>query len=400
MAQPKPFCRIVQRCQHAAVLVVAIVLAGCEGKALVDDNPVFTAAPPRESLTNSSSIARAQDEAGSSDIQAVSFAAAKGAPLTGNSVVAEVNGTPIFVDDLIGSLRIAIESDKGITADQRQQILHSQVRGRVDSFVEQEIVLQALNQAVPADRQKLINESLEKPFQEVIDNIKRDRKLETNKQLDEVLAGEGLSVDLLRESFIRIQKVQGYLATLASTPDTIDRVEMVDYYKEHEDDFTNDERIRWQEIAVVFSSHGGRQGAEEIMTKVVTELQSGADFAETAVKYSDALSAEKRGDMGWLERGGLADKELEKRLFEMKTGQMTRVLIRDDRFELFRVTDHEHASTTPFGDVQREIEQKILQERQGTAREKVLKDLKAKATVVTMFDDERKGSLTTTPTQK
>lgn len=397
MAKPKLIRCTVQLCQHAAVLVVAISLVGCEGKALVDDNPVFTAAPPRESLTNSSSVARAQDETGSSGIQTVSFASAKGAPLTGNSVVAEVNGTPIFVDDLIGSLRIAIESDKGISAEQRQQILHAQVRGRIDNFVEQEIVLQALNQAVPADRQKMIDESLETPFQEVIDNIKRDRKLDTNQQLDEVLASEGLSVDLLRESFIRIQKVQGYLSTLATTSDTVDRVDMVDYYKQHVDDFTNEERIRWQEISVAFSSHGGRKGAEEIMTTVVKELQSGADFADTAVKYSDALSAEKRGDMGWLKRGGLADKELEKRLFEMKTGQMTRVLVRDDRFEVFRVTDHELASTTPFGEVQREIEQKILLERQGTARRKVLEDLTTKATVITMFDNDPQGNVTTIP---
>ena len=250
-----------------------------------------------------------------------------------------------------------------------------------------------MNQAIPADRQKLIDKSLEEPFQKVVADIKQDRKLETNAQLDEALAQEGLSIALLRESFIRIQKVQGYLSTLAPADDLVDRIELVNYYKEHREDFTNEERIRWQEISVVFSSHGGRDGAEEVMAKVVTELQAGSDFSELAVKYSDALSAEKRGDMGWLQRGGLADKDLEKRLFELKPGEMTRVFVRDDRFDVFRVVNHEFANTTPFAEVQREIEQKIIQERQIAARKKVMEDLKAKATVVTMFDDAPRESL-------
>lgn len=393
MAKPNTIFRAFQLRRYAVMLLALIVVSGCEGKSLVDDNPVFTAAPPRESLTNKSSVARAQDGEDGSDILAVSFSAAKGAPLLGNSVVAEVNGTPIFVDDLVGSLRLAIEADPGITPEQQQQILHAQVRGRLDSFVEQEIVVQALNQAIPADRQKLIDKSLEEPFQKVVADIKQDRKLETNAQLDEALAQEGLSIALLRESFIRIQKVQGYLSTLAPADDLVDRIELVNYYKEHREDFTNEERIRWQEISVVFSSHGGRDGAEEVMAKVVTELQAGSDFSELAVKYSDALSAEKRGDMGWLQQGGLADKDLEKRLFELKPGEMTRVFVRDDRFDVFRVVNHEFANTTPFAEVQREIEQKIIQERQIAARKKVLEDLKAKATVVTMFDDAPRESL-------
>ena len=65
-------------------MLLVLVLVGCEGKSLIDDNPVFTAAPPRRSLTNSSSVVRAlEDDA--SDIQAVSFTDTKGAALTGTA---------------------------------------------------------------------------------------------------------------------------------------------------------------------------------------------------------------------------------------------------------------------------------------------------------------------------
>lgn len=369
----------------AAALALVTIIAGCQGKTLVDDNPVFAAAPPRGSLDNKSSVA--SNEVDSQPRTIVPISESKSlAVLSGNSVVAEVNGSPIFVDDLIGSVRLALESDPSIPAEQKQQVMYAQIRKRIDGYVEQEVVLQALNKAIPEDRRALIAESLEGPFQEVVAKIKADSNVQTDAELNDVLAEQGLSIDLLRESFVRVQKVQGYLSTLATPPTEIDRPDIVEYYKSHLEDFTNTERVRWQEITVEFSAHDGRDGAEDVMAKVVKELQSGGDFADLAVKYSTALSAEKRGDMGWLERGGLADKELEKRLFELKPGQMTKVMVRDDRFDVFRVVDHQFAQTAPLKDVQQEIEQKIKLETTQAARKAALDELREKSSVVTIFD--------------
>lgn len=362
---------------------------GCNGKSLVDDNPVFTAAPPRKSLVNKSSLATADAEESATVIQSVSFSTDDGPQLLGNTVVAQVNGTPIFVDDLVGSIRLALDAQPEISAEDRQKILRAQIQGRLDNFIEQEIVVQALNQAVPDDRQAMIDESLEEPFQQVLANIKKDRGLQTDKELDAALASEGLSIDLLRESFLRIQKVQGYLSTIATPPSTAERFELVDYYKTHQADFTTPERIRWQEIIVRFNQHGGREGAEKIMIQIVERLQQDDDFAQLATEFSDALSAEKRGDMGWLERGGLADKDLEAQLFELAAGQMTKVYVRDDSFELYRVVDHQQQQVTPFQEVQDQIEQQLKQQRQKQARDKAMQDLRENATVVTMFDKEQ-----------
>ncbi|MEZ6127013.1 MAG: peptidylprolyl isomerase [Planctomycetaceae bacterium] len=366
----------------------SLLLTGCRGKSLVDDNPVFAAAPPRRQLTNRSTVAATDDASGSSAVRTVSFAKLEEHPLTGNTIVAEVNGAPIFVDDIAGSVRLAIEGNPAIPDDQRQKLLYQQVKARLTNYVDQEIVIQALEQAIPADRRSQINESLEGPFQEVITNIKRDRNLTTDAELNDVLANEGLSVDLLRESFFRIQKVQGYLSTIADAPSVIDRSEMVAWYQAHLDEFTTHERVRWQEIVVKFDHHGGRKGAEQRMADVVRQLQAGADFAELAASHSDALSAEKRGDMGWLERGSLADTDLEQQLFALESGQMTKVYVRDTQFEVYRVVDHQHAKTSEFQEVQRAIEQKIKAERQQAARKEALDKLKAKAIVVTMFDDD------------
>lgn len=367
------------------LLAVCVLACGCAGKSLVDDNPVFAAAPPRGSYENKASLA-SNDQDTDPAIQAVGFSAPATIEYTGNTIIAEVNGNPIFVDDLVGSMRLTIEADSRITPEQRQEILNAQIQARLDSYLEQEIVIAALNKAVSADRQEVINKSLEEPFQQVLANIKADRKIETDKELNEVLAGEGLSIDLLRESFVRIQKVQGYLSTMAESPSRIERPELVQYYQDHTDEFATEERIRWQEIVVRFDKHGGRKAAEKVMAEVITELQSGADFAELATQRSDALSAEKRGEMGWLQRGSLADKGLEARLFELKKGEMTKVYVREDQFEVYRVSDHQEKRVAPLQEVQAEIEQQIRQRLQKEARDQALEELRKTATVVTIFD--------------
>lgn len=370
-------------------LTVCLSLAGCAGKTLVDDNPVFADAPPRGSYDNKASLATSGEKNAAANISTVSLSKTGDVELTGNTVIAEVNGNPIFVDDLVGSMRLTLDENKQIPADERQKILKAQIRAKLDNYVEQEIVIDALNTAIPADRQEAIAESLEEPFQGVLTKIKSERKIETDAELNEVLGAEGLSIDLLRESFMRIQKVQGYLSTLAETPRKIERPEIVEYYQTHKDEFTTDERVRWQELVIRFDRHGGQESAQKVMADVVGKLQSGGDFAELATQHSDSLSAEKRGDMGWLQRGSLADKTLESRLFELKSGDLTKVFVRNDRFEVYRVVDHQMPRTAPLQEVQNDIEQKIIQQMQRGGREELLADLRSKATVVSIFDDEK-----------
>ncbi len=375
-----------------AGLMFCATLSGCAGKSLIDDNPVIAETPPRIKLANRATTrtVSADNKDTTNPIRTVSHTSST--KLEGNTVVAEVNGRPIFVDDLIGSMRLTLEADPNIPPDQRQEILHVQVKGRLQSYVDQEIVLQALRRAIPEDRQDEIRESLMGPFGEVLGNIKRDNDVQTESEMNEILAQQGLSVDLLRESFMRIQMVQGYLSSVTEVNETVDRMEMVKYYNDHKDEFTSEERVRAQEIVVLFNKNGGRQGAEAKMTHVVKELQKDRSFADLAMEYSDALSAEKRGDIGWLNKGSLADKNVDAALFALPEGKMTKVYVRDDRFEVYRVVDHQLARTSSFTEVQQSIEDKIKQGRRDAARTKAMDKLRGKAIVVTIYDDEKESN--------
>lgn len=375
----------------ALTLYVLSGISGCNGRSIKEENPVFTAAPPRRSLVNHEADAeekRLTQATGENSIKQAGFSGLAEGTLSGTTVVANVNGKPLFVDDVLGGGRQIIERDPNLSEERRQQVIEATVRKRLPKHIEDELIIQALELKIPEDKRELIRESLEPKFKEVLEHIKQKEGFATDQQLDERLASEGISISQLRDSFMRTQMVEGYVSSMCKVPETIDREELVRYYQDHVSEYTADEEVRFAEIVIRFRDHGGREGAEKAMTTVVGQLQNGEDFGEVAHAMSDTLSAEKRGDMGWIKRGSLSDKELEAMLFEMPADTMSKVQVRDDRFEVYRVIDHRNPGTTPFQELQKEIETAMLSRLQDEARAQVRKDIRDKGNVVTIFDGE------------
>jgi parvulin-like peptidyl-prolyl isomerase len=377
-----------------ATLMLIGLSVGCKGTTVKEDNPVFTSAPPRRSLVNHAADAEEQRLAQTSapnegGIVPVAFHEIGVTPLTGSSVVATVNGKPVFVDDVLGGVRRRIESDPNLTDEQRQQILMQALRARTREYAEDSLVVQALEATIPEDKRDVIRDSLEPAFQEVCEKMMKDNKLAADDELDSWLEAQGFTRREMKDTFIRRQFVVGYVQSKTQVPKQIDRAVLVRHYQEHIDEYTPDEEVRFAEIVVRFRDHGGREGAEVVMTQVVQRLQQKEDFGTVAQELSDVLSSEKRGDIGWIKRGSLADKELEAMLFEMSAGEMTSVQVHEDRFEVYKVIDHRHPKTVEFPDVQKEIEAKLLAELRDQAEKQVLDDLRAKGNIVTIFDGEK-----------
>lgn len=374
-------------------LMLIAMSVGCKGTSVKEENPVFTSAPPRRSLVNHTADAEEerlvqQANAKENGIVPVSFHEIGVAPLTGTSVVATVNGKPVFVDDVLGGVRRRIESDPNLTDEQRQMILMQSLRTRTREYAEDSLVVQALEATIPEDKRKVIHQSLEPAFKEVCEKMMKDNNLTLDEELDTWLEAQGFTRREMKETFIRRQFVVGYVQSKAQVPKEIDRAELVKYYQDHIDEYTPDEEVRFAEIVVRFRDHGGREGAEDVMTKVVQRLRQKEDFGTVASELSDVLSAEKRGDMGWIKRGSLADKNLEAMLFEMPSGSLTSVQVHDDRFEVYKVVDHRDPKSVEFQSVQKEIEAKLLAKLREEAQDRVIDDLRAKGTIVTIFDGE------------
>ncbi len=98
------------------------------------------------------------------------------------------------------------------------------------------------------------------------------------------------------------------LAYLHLSEDTLgqqiepDEAALQAYFAEHQDEFTVPEERRLRHILI--AQQAGDEGAQLAQAQVLlTRLRAGTDFAELAQAHSeDPGSAEKGGDLGWMER--------------------------------------------------------------------------------------------------
>ncbi|MDG1895752.1 MAG: M56 family metallopeptidase [Fuerstiella sp.] len=256
-----------------------------------------------ESLIDVLTVSVSDDEKIGAQTAAVSVPDGSGTRLTANTVVANVNGRLIVLDDMIGSVRQAIDAKEGLSDNQRQQFLKSQIRNRLHSYIQQELVVQELKQEIPEHRQHEIMNSLEQPFRELIANIRNDRDVTTNKELDEVLLAEGLSVHFLRQNFFRVQMVHGYLSSLAGSRDTFSRAELLTYYEEHRSDFTTHDRIApfkavRKEIERRLRAEHVRESHQKVMQKLRVKASVVTMFGD-ATEASTAAAEPQAGTVGF-----------------------------------------------------------------------------------------------------
>ena len=374
------------------IVCLLVIVTGCQGKGLVTENPVFSDLPPRRSLVNNATTELSSDKGDTLSVTQVAVRDAE--PLQGNTVVADINGRPLFVDDLIGSIRLTLEADDRYTDRQRRQFMLQELQRGLDQRIDEEIAVQALEAKVPEEQREAMKEHLGTAFEQFLEarrtELIREGKISSGDELDQFLAQGGMSVGQLRETFFRIQMVNGYIKSLTEATEghSPDRLELLEYYRTNIDQFTPNERVRWQEIRVSVSAHGGREQARQRMMQVLNAIKSGeSEFAELAHMYSDAFSAEQNGNRGWLNRDSLRDKKLEEMLFNLKSGEMTRVMEDDRFFSIYRVARHEYATPRPFSVVQSEIDEAIRRERATAAKQTIIADMRAEASVRTIFDD-------------
>ena len=364
------------------LFVLVLASTGCNGRSIKEENPVFTAAPPRRSLVNREADEEeqrlVQGQPAKTGNQPAGFQLSTG-ELTGSSVVALVNGRPVFMDDVLGGVRQMVEADPRIPDEAKQQVLLSELSKRIEKYTDDELVVQAVEQKIPADKRKTIEESLEPRFQEILDGIREKEGKTTIAELDDFLMAQGTSVDQLRQSFFRMQMVEGYITSVVKVPEKVDRADLLRYYEDHLSDYTPEKQVRFAKIVIRFSSHGGEAGAQQAMGQVVAQLNQGADFGDVAQAMSDS-NADMKGDMGWVKQASL-NEEMSSILSSTPVGGVSSVQTFKDRLEIYRVIDRNNPRTIPFAEVQQDIEEQMLGDLKQQAREKVREDIRSKGHV-------------------
>lgn len=109
-----------------------------------------------------------------------------------------------------------------------------------------------------------------------------------------------------------------------------------------------------------------------------SRLQKGEDFAEVAKIYSeDAVSAEKGGDLGWLQDGAV-DAEFSKKLLALKPGEITEPILTPFGFHIVKMVEGPQSIKRPLESVEGEIQYQLRNQAKTTEIERLMKSVNVK----------------------
>jgi peptidyl-prolyl cis-trans isomerase SurA len=102
--------------------------------------------------------------------------------------------------------------------------------------------------------------------------------------------------------------------------------------------------------------------AETKAKELLESIRKGAKFEEVAKKSSEGPTAAQGGELGAFKRGALA-KELEDKVFAMKTGDVSDVIRTKQGFIILKVVEHQSAGIPPQKEVENQISEAIYYQK-------------------------------------
>lgn len=155
------------------------------------------------------------------------------------------------------------------------------------------------------------------------------------------------------------------------------------------------ERVRARHILIRTGPSASLQektAAKQKAEKIRGDLVKGADFDESAKKYSDdQASAAMGGDLGFFVRGQMVS-EFEQTAFSLPVGEISKVVETEFGYHIIKVEEKKAPSKLKYEDVKEELKEYLYRVAAKDKLDEFIKDLKGKTTIKIMTDFNRNGA--------
>jgi parvulin-like peptidyl-prolyl isomerase len=233
-------------------------------------------------------------------------------------------------------------------------------------------------------------------FNSIVENIKKENKIESDEALQAALKQEGMTMADLRKQLERTSLVQRVQQQEVMSKLQVTDTEMKTYYDGHTTEFATVPQVTLREILVavpvdpqginVGKDDAAKAKAEEARAKIV----AGEPFPRLAADYSDSGSKANGGLVGPLAKSDLSE-ELQKAISGLKTGDVTPVLRTARGYQVLKIEALQDTHTKPFEDAKSEIADKIANNKRKVEFDKFLDKLRTEAIIDWKNDDLKKA---------
>lgn len=192
------------------------------------------------------------------------------------------------------------------------------------------------------------------------------------------LARNGLDEAGFAESLERELRVEAILEKVATRAASVSDIDVELYYQYHPDQFRRPETRLARHILVTVNdsiAENTREAARQRIADIAVRLQKEPGrFEEQALKHSECPTALDGGKLGDLPRGKLFP-ELDKALFELKTGEVSGVLESELGFHVLRCDAITEAGILGITEAKPHIRKLLEQKRKRVCQQAWVKKL-------------------------
>jgi parvulin-like peptidyl-prolyl isomerase len=303
--------------------------------------------------------------------------AGRGAKLKVDYVVAIVNDAIILNSELEARRTPAIAEAQQITdpkeRDRRIAKLTSQV---LDEMVNEEVIVQA------AEAAKIEVESSE--VQAALDEIKQQNNLD-DAGLATALSAQGFTLanykTEVRRQMLRLRAENQIVAPKVQVTDEDVRARYDQMARRTE----QVQAVKLSHMLFKLPDHATEQQiaeAKEKASKAIARVKAGEEFAKVAAAESEDDSTKATGgELGWFQRGSMANPDWEPVVFAMEKGDVRGPVTGPQGFHVFQVTEVKRSDLKPFADMKDQLQRELRRREMEKQTQTWVEELRKKAYV-------------------
>jgi peptidyl-prolyl cis-trans isomerase SurA len=260
-----------------------------------------------------------------------------------------------------------------------------------------DLILDAVDKLLIVQRGRELGYAMgDEQFKSVLENIKKENRIETDEQFQQALRESGMSLADLRQEIERSMIVQRVQQADVMEKISVTEEESRAYYEAHRGEFTTPAEITLREIFIevpqddrgvnVAADEAARAKADDVRHR----LLAGEPFARMAAEVSAAPSKSNGGLVGPLKEQDLAQ-ALQKQITAMKVGDVGEVTRVPRGYQILKLESRSETKIRSFDDARDDISRRVADQKLRGEMLKYLDRLRAQATIVWKNDELKKA---------
>ncbi|PYR38128.1 MAG: hypothetical protein DMF89_13085 [Acidobacteria bacterium] len=310
-------------------------------------------------------------------------------------VLVKVNGE-IFTKTDLEQRQVAALRQLGQQGNVKSDPSDSQLRKMLDEVTPQ-LMVNVIDEMLLLQRGRELGYKMgDEQFKSVLENIKKDNKMESEEQFEAALKSENMTLADLRKNLERQVIMSRVQQNEVANKVSVNEEEARKFYDAHLTEFTTPPTITLREIFVNIPGDGknlnvgldeeARAKADQIRKRAL----AGDSFEKLAADMSDAPSRSNAGLIGPLNLNELSV-EIRKMVEPMKVGDISEVLRGARGYQILKLESRSTPVTMPFEQARADIGNRMANDRRNEEFQKYLTKLRAQAIIQWMNQDLKKA---------